>query len=122
MTAEKNDADAIRATEHEEFLKTQQDYSESVDALGRAIQTMSAQAYDRPQAEMLLQQMAKRTPGMRRVLAAFIQETSRSDGAPEVAAYEFQSNKIIEMLEGLLKKFQQELADVEEDESNKSHH
>lgn len=122
LGAEKKDAMAVRAKEHAEYVKVSTDYSESVDALERAIQMMTAQAYDRPQAEMLLQQMAKTTPGMTRVLAAFLQETGKQDGAPAVDAYEFQSQGIIDLLEGLLKKFKGELADVEEEESNEAHY
>jgi len=92
----------------------------------KAIQVMASQAFDRGQAEALLQRMSSTIPGMPRVLAAFVQEKSgtsllRGDGAPEVAAYEFQSGGIVELLEGLLKKFSKELADVEEDESNQAH-
>jgi transcription antitermination factor NusG len=122
LTADKKDATAVREKEHAEYVKVSTDYSESVDALERAIQIMTAQAYDRPQAEMLLQQMAKTTPGMTRVLAAFLQEKERQDGAPTVAAYDFQSGGIIDLLEGLLKKFKGELADVEEEESNEAHY
>jgi len=112
----------VRGKEHAEYVKVSTDYAESVDALERAIQTLTVQAYNRPQAEMLLQQMAKTTPGMTRVLAAFFQEKERQDGAPAVAAYDFQSSSIIELLEGILKKFKGELADVEEDESNQAHY
>jgi hypothetical protein len=102
-------------------LAIQADYAESVDALGRAIQEMSKQDYSRPQAEMLLQQLAKTTPGMQRVLAAFLQEGTQQDGAPAVAAYEFQSGGIIAVLEGLEKKFKEELDDVESQDSNEAH-
>merc|ERR1719264_1213220 len=122
LEAAKKDATAVREEENAEYMKVSADYSESVDALERAIQIMTAQAYDRPQAEMLLQQMAKTTPGMTRVLAAFLQERQKQDGAPAVDAYEFQSQGIIEMLEGLEKKFKKELADVEEDEANQAHY
>merc|ERR1719162_1110837 len=63
MEGEKKDATAIRDEQNAEFVKVEQDYSESVDALRRAIQTMSAQNYNRPQAEAFLQRMAKTTPG-----------------------------------------------------------
>merc|ERR1719473_780731 len=121
MEGEKNAATAIRETEHAEYVDVQQDYSESVDALGRAIQVLSTQAHSRAQAEMLLQKMAKTTPGMRRVLAAFLQQKGQEDGAPEVAAYEFQSGGIVEMLEGLEKKFKAQLDDVEKEEANADH-
>ena len=102
-------------------MKVQQDCSESVDALGRAIQILSSQKVDRPQAEALLQKMAVTVPGMSRVLAAFLQQKD-TPRASAVAAYEFQSNHLIEMLEGLLDKFKSELNDVENEEFNKQHH
>merc|ERR1719271_2241689 len=59
---------------------------------------------------------------MRRVLAAFIEETEeRAKGGPEVAAYEFQSGGIIALLEKFQKKFKDELAEVESEESNQAH-
>merc|ERR1719355_265562 len=42
-------------------------------------------------------------------------------GGPAVAAYEFQSGGIIEMLEKLKKKFKAELDTVETEEANKAH-
>merc|ERR1719468_1454857 len=124
LDAEKKDATAVRDKEHAEYIKVSTDYAESVDALERAIQVLTSQAYDRPQAEMLLQQMAKTTPGMTRELAAFLQQKAGQgqDGAPAVDAYEFQSQNIIDLLEGLGKKFKKELADVEEAEANQAHY
>jgi len=125
LTAEKKEATAMRAEEHAEYVKVSADYAESVDALDRAIQVMSAENYDRGQAESLLQTMAATVPGGAGVLSAFLQQKGRAGagepGAPEVAAYEFQSSGVVEMLEGLLKKFKGELSDVQEAESNQKH-
>mmetsp|Transcript_129679 Transcript_129679/g.276665 ORF Transcript_129679/g.276665 Transcript_129679/m.276665 type:complete len:688 (+) Transcript_129679:59-2122(+) len=124
-TAAQKAATEQRATDHDEYVKSQQDYSESVDALQRAIQVLKAQAYDRPQAQALLQRLAKGTKGMRRVLAAFLEEGEHSEqqarGAPAVAAYEFQAGGVVGILEKLLEKFKSELADVETQESNQAH-
>merc|ERR1719158_2718348 len=109
--ADQKAATAVRDEEHAEYLKISKDYSESLDALERAITVLSSQDYDRAQAEMLLQKMSKTSQAMRRVMVAFleessrIEEASRGSGAPAVAAYEFQSGKIIAMLEKLKKKF-----------------
>jgi hypothetical protein len=67
-----------------------------------------------------IQKMAVASKGMRPVLAALLEETSKShaDGAPDVAAYENQSGGIIEMLEGLLDKFEKQLAEVESRETS----
>jgi hypothetical protein len=125
--ADQKAATAVRDEEHAEYLKISKDYSESLDALERAITVLSAQDYDRAQAEMLLQKMSKTNPAMRRVMVALLEESSRTEeaahqpGAPAVAAYEFQSSKIITMLEKLKKKFKGELDAVEEAESNQAH-
>jgi len=125
--ADQKAATAVRDSEHAEYLKISKDYSESLDALERAISVLSSQDYDRAQAEMLLQKMSKTNPAMRRVMVGLLEVSSRTEeashgsGAPAVAAYEFQSGGIIEMLEKLKKKFKGELDAVEEAESNQAH-
>jgi len=124
LETEQKDATALRTSQHEEYVKISTDYGESVDALRGAIQTMKSKDYDVPQAEAMLQKMATAIPGMRRVFAEFLQSTDNAEqqkGGPAVAAYEFQSGGIIELLEKFLKKFQGELADVESAESNQAH-
>merc|ERR1719262_1723945 len=87
LEKEKKDSTAARETAHAEYAKLEKDYGESVDALTRAVQHVSQQAYDRPQAEAFLQRM-----GARRVLAALqLQQSQAADGAPAVDAYETQS-------------------------------
>jgi hypothetical protein len=112
----------MRASQHEEYLTISTDYSESVDALERAIQTMQSKNYDVPDAEAFLQRMAVQKPGMRRVLAAFIQSKQQeaARGGPAVAAYEFQSQGIIDLLESFETKFKKELEDVETEEANQA--
>merc|ERR1719446_926968 len=69
--------------------------------------------------------MAKKTIGMRRVLAFLALEESRHEqtggGAPAVAAYEFQSNAIVDMLTKLKDNFRKELGDLEKEEMNSQH-
>merc|ERR1719375_2573482 len=95
------EATKIRQEENAEYVTASTDLGESVDALGRAIDTLKSENYDRGQAMLQLQKMAASTKAMRPVLAAFLEESSKShaDGAPDVAAYEFQSGGIIEMME-----------------------
>merc|ERR1719235_1556900 len=67
--------------------------------------------------------MAVTKPGMRRVLAAFIQSTQKQEaarGGSAVAAYEFQSQGIVDLLESFLTKFKKELDEVEMEESNQA--
>jgi len=124
LETEKREATALRTEQHAEYVKVSTDYGESVDALGRAIQTMESRNYDVPQAESMLQRMATSTPAMRRVFAEFLQSTGKNEqqrGGPAVAAYEFQSGGIVQLLEKFLKKFKGELEDVESAESNQAH-
>lgn len=149
MEADQKDATKIRKTELAEYTTTHADYAESLDALEHAISELEAQNVDRPQAEQLLQRMVGVTPGMERVMAAFYQESAQDttnsqqilrgrsqeleaareelaaqdsgSGAPAVAAYEFQSQGIIDMLEKLETKFKDELDSIMTQEANKAH-
>jgi len=119
---EKKDATDIRNTQHAEFVKMSTDYAESVDALERAIQTMSSVAAPVADQSAFLQKMAVEKPAMRRVLAAFLQEKQQETtmGGPAVAAYESQSGGIVALLEKFLTKFKGELEQVETEERNQS--
>lgn len=128
LEADQKAAAQMREKEHSEFLEEQTSYTESLYALDRAIQMLKAQSYDREQATALLQRTAKTMPGMRRVLAALelLQigaQTSdlQPSGAPAVAAYEFQSGSIVDMLEQLRKKFKDELGQLQKEEMNMAH-
>merc|ERR1719223_625215 len=82
---------------------------------------MQARSGDVPEAAAFLQKQAIEKPGMRRVLAAFMQQKQEvARGGPAVAAYEFQSGGIVALLEQFLKKFQGELEQVETEERNQS--
>merc|ERR1719159_1367621 len=104
----------LRSSENAEYMKVQADYSESIDAIGRAIMVLQQQNMDYKQAAALLEETSAVVPRAKQVLQALIQEESSqqkasSDGAPAVAAYEFQSGGVIEMLKKLKKKFKDEL-------------
>lgn len=122
MGKELADATEIRNGQNAEFQVTEQDYSESVDALERAIQTIQSSQGDVAQAASLLQSMAQSNPAARPAFAAFMQQqdASAGNGAPAVAAYKGQSGGVIEMLNGLLDKFRQELGDVVNTETNQA--
>lgn len=114
ITAHQTELAGLTTTRNEEraaFETQQQDYSESVDALARAIQVLGnkGEGFDRAQAEGLLQNMAVNNMAMQRVLAAFLQQKTSQDGAPAVNAYETQSGGILNLLEELHDKFSGEL-------------
>merc|ERR1719221_1643438 len=106
------------------------DYSESVDALQRAIAVLKKQAYDRKQASLvqvsalkslsLIPQEAKKAIDM--FMQSGVQEPEGlAVSAPEANAYEFQSSGVIEMLEKLLDKFIDERTVLEKEEMNSKH-
>jgi len=89
-----------------------------------AISTLKTQSYDRPQAMLQLQKMAGKVPAMRRVIALLLEtddQKAAESGAPAVAAYEFQSDRIVEVLEGLLTKFKGYLSETVSEETNEAH-
>mmetsp|Transcript_61157 Transcript_61157/g.97073 ORF Transcript_61157/g.97073 Transcript_61157/m.97073 type:complete len:670 (-) Transcript_61157:84-2093(-) len=130
-TAEKKEATEIRKEQHAEYVTMSTDYSESVDALQRAIAVLKKQAYDRKQASSLAQVSALKDLNLipkdaKKAIDIFL-ETGADEpeglavSAPEANAYEFQSSGIIEMLEKLLDKFIDERTTLEKEEMNSKH-
>jgi DNA repair exonuclease SbcCD ATPase subunit len=122
-TGESNKATSVRKAENKEYQATHLDYSESVDALERAIQVLKKRAKDVPQSLMQLKKVSeiKRLPTQaRHVLASFLQSAASSEaGAPEANSYEFQSGSVVDMLEKLRIRFQDERLVLEKEEMNK---
>jgi chromosome segregation ATPase len=123
-------ATKVREIEKADYDATHKDYSESVDALERAIDVLKKQSYDRKQKASLLQVSSLTTLNLipaeaKRAIDAFVQEDQDPEGlavsAPEANGYEFQSNGIIEMLEKLLDKFITERTTLEKEEMNSKH-
>jgi len=120
-------ATTIREKEKADFTATLQDYSESLDALERAINVLKKQSADRPQAELmqsLLQvNRLKMVPGStKRALTSFLQQDPAATySAPEANAYEFQSGGVVDMLEKLKKQFGEQKLNLEEEEMNAQH-
>lgn len=124
MEGQTKAATELRDTEHKEFVEDQSSYTESLYALDRAIQLLHAQNYDRAQVAALLQREVRTTRGMSRVLASLelLQMGDASHdlpaGAPAVAAYEFQSGDVLEMLKKLRLRFKDELGELQKREMN----
>merc|ERR1719356_876189 len=134
-TGDKKAATKVREIEKADYDAMHKDYSESVDALTRAIAILKKQAYDRAQKSSLVDISALKTLPLipadaKRAIDTFLmQEGSEAATAslvehgqtPEVSAYEFQSHGIIEMLEKLLDKFVDERTALEKAEMNSRH-
>merc|ERR1719482_522332 len=122
-------ATKVREIENTDYIATHKDYTESLEALDMAIVYLKKEAFDRPQATELLQKVYNFVPAeTKKAIDAFLQqdpEVSDAEGmavsAPEANAYEFQSQGIIDMLEKLKDKFQDERDTLEKEETNSRH-
>merc|ERR1719327_1411424 len=122
-------ATEVRDKEKEDYKKTHLDYSESVDALQRAIGILKRQQFDRAQASLLqVTKMARVPENVKKTIYSFlatddevVQPAGLSVSAPEANAYEFQSGGVVEMLEKLLDKFRDERSTLEKDELGAKH-
>merc|ERR1711957_163192 len=120
-TGDSKAATKVREIEKTDYDTTHKDYSESVDALERAIAVLKKQAYDRKQAALTQVAQSARIPAKARAtVEAFLAEDDAGIGvsAPEANGYESRSGGIIEMLEKLLDEFIAERTALEKEESN----
>jgi len=127
-TGDKKAATKVRAMEKADYDATHKDYSESIDALERAIAVLKKQAYDRKQASFAqlssLQGLKLIPDEAKKTIDAFLQQTPDEGlavSAPEAYGYEFQSQGVIDMLEKLLDKFMGERTVLEKEEMNSVH-
>merc|ERR1712241_757443 len=128
-TGDKKAATKVRRMEKSDYDATHKDYSESIDALERAIAVLKKQAYTRKQAESLAQVGALKGLNLipkeaKKTIDAFLEQDPAEGlavSAPEASGYEFQSRGVIEMLEKLLDKFIDERTVLEKEEMNSKH-
>eukprot|EP00928_Gymnodinium_smaydae_P004447 TRINITY_DN1150_c0_g3_i1.p1 TRINITY_DN1150_c0_g3~~TRINITY_DN1150_c0_g3_i1.p1 ORF type:complete len:682 (+),score=176.86 TRINITY_DN1150_c0_g3_i1:46-2091(+) len=124
-------ATKVREIEKSDYDATHKDYTESVDALQRAIAVLKKQAYDRAQKSSLVEVSHLKSLSLipreaKRALDTYLlQQEEEPAGlemkAPEANAYEFQSHGVVEMLEKLLDKFVEERTTLEKEETNSRH-
>merc|ERR1719460_1682250 len=117
----------VREMENADYMATHKDYSESVDALERAIAVLKKQAFDRTQELMQVNSLKLVPEHAKKVISAFLAQGDElgadpmSVSAPQANAYEFQSQGVVDMLEKLHDKFEDERTDLEKEESNARH-
>jgi hypothetical protein len=118
---DKKESTAQREKDHAAFVEEQTDYSESVDALERAIQVLQEKDRDIPGAS-LLQIQDKLPVEAKSIISAFLGMSQDSEfEPPEAKAYEAQSGGIIEMLKKLLDSFREKLGQCQKEEMNSKH-
>jgi len=124
-----NAAVKVREIEHTDYVATHSDYTESITALEGAIAVLKKTSGDVAQAAAALTQVAsgKLFPSeSRKIINAFLTMGTDAShglkmGAPEANAYEFQSQGVVDMLEKLLGKFDEERTLLEEEEGEAVH-
>jgi len=126
-TGDEKAATKVREVERADYDAMHKDYSESVDALERAITVVKDHSHDRKQASLVqvsaLKELKLMPEEARRTIDAFLQQDPEGLAvtAPEAAGYEFQSHGIVEMLEKLLDEFMKERTTLEKEEMNGKH-
>jgi len=122
--ADKKAHEAASEKDHKAFIEESTDYSESVDALDRAIQVLNEKDGNIPGASMLqLSMNDKRMPQKAKsLISAFLGlEDADQFEPPEANAYESQSGGIIEMLKKLKDEFRAKLGQCQKEEMNRAH-
>jgi len=114
------EAKQIRAKEAADYDAQHADFSESIDALERAVQVLKAREADVPQSLAQLRSAPWLPAKAKSVLASFLEMGAGAayDAPPEANAYEFQSGGVVAMLEKLRHKFQDQLLDLQKAEMN----
>lgn len=119
----------VRESESANHTLMYEDYTESINALTQAISVLKAQLRDRPQAAVLLAQVAglKALPSAaQRLITTFLSRGSEEPdltfvAAPAGYAYEAKSHDIVAMLEQLKSKFEQEREQLATTETQRKH-
>eukprot|EP00933_Yihiella_yeosuensis_P044638 TRINITY_DN398_c0_g1_i3.p1 TRINITY_DN398_c0_g1~~TRINITY_DN398_c0_g1_i3.p1 ORF type:complete len:660 (-),score=225.43 TRINITY_DN398_c0_g1_i3:155-2134(-) len=116
---EKDKASKVRETERADYQVTLKDYTESIDALSRAMRQVKAKNFDRKQVSSLLQ--LRSFDRLKHLISAAKSKLDSLLKQPEADGYEFQSGGVLDMLEELETKFSKERMDLEKSEASKKH-
>ncbi|CAJ1354377.1 unnamed protein product [Effrenium voratum] len=112
LSSEQAKAIQVREEEAGTYAAELKDYTESVSAIGRALETLGKQDYSRPQAEALLQLASSLSASKAEQVRALAEK-------PKVAGYEFQSSNVTNMLKDLQTKFVEEKRALEKAEMSR---
>jgi len=123
-------ATAVRGINRADYEKLHKDYSESVDAITRAIAVLKKQSHDRKQASFVqvsnLQNLDLVPADAKKTIELFLQQGNQGEEAgvglgntaPAANGYEFQSGGVVDMLDKLQSKFIDERTTLEKQEAN----
>jgi len=106
----------VREKERADYLAEHKDLTESVDAIERAITVLKSREADVPQSLIQVRDAPSIPQEAKAVIESFLAQGSM--GAPEANAYEFQGGGVVQMLEKLRHKFQDQKLALEKQEMN----
>jgi len=117
LEGEAKSATAVRNKEHKVYAAQHLDFTESIDAIAKAISVLKSRSADVPQSLMQVSRSKLVPAKAKTVLASFLSLHEGSEsGAPEANAYESQSGGVIDMLEKLKRKFEDQRLLLEKEE------
>lgn len=115
----------VRKVERAEYVSEDEDYTDSISALEKAIQVLKSRKAEGPvRGEALVQEFESKAPKVAKALRPLLLQEDSSEelvGAPVANAYDFQSSGIIAMLENLRHRFQEEQGVLQKEEMNRKH-
>jgi len=128
-TKEKEEATHAREQEHADFVVEHKDYTESIDAVERAIESIEAGNKDVALVQLSnVASLANVSPAAKKVIMSFVQgDHNRLEAdllevsAPQGKVFESQSSGVLDMVKGLGEKMEDKRAEVEKEEMNKKH-
>ena len=131
VTADKQKATKVRGEERAAYATAHAEYLRAVQSVGKARKALKEQDVTREQAESFLQLASDPTDAeadaftssseARAAIEAFLSESSSVEKPPQASAYNFQSGKIIDLLDDLDSKFKKEREALEKGEVEKKH-
>jgi len=117
LTADAASATAQRKKEKADYDAAHQDFSESVDAIARAIATLKSREADVPQSLLQVSSLSGVSAQEKAVITSFLElESGSENSAPEANAYENQSGGVVSLLEKLKLKFEDQRLALEKEE------
>merc|ERR1719181_1618362 len=127
-TGDISSATRVREIEKADYDAMHKDYSESIDALMRAIQVLKKQAGSTPQAFVQISSSLKSfsliPDEAKKAIDTYMMQDPDEGlevSSPEANAYEFQSQQVVNMLQKLLDKFIDERTTLEKEEMDSLH-
>lgn len=118
LSAEAKGASAVRNQQNADYKAQHLDFSESIDAIAKAIVVLKSRSADVAQSLIQVRSSKLVPVEAKSVLTSFLQRDGAESGAPEANAYEFQSGTVIDMLEKLQTKFEDQRLALEKEEMN----